>query len=72
MEECSLVGVLEIAVNATGRGFRNTGGLIIKPRYPGNHVPKFQAKLRVPKEDPTAHGNGLSRDSANAATTLPD
>ena len=25
--------------------------LIIKPRNPRNHVPKFQAKLRVPEQE---------------------
>ena len=49
------MGVLEIAVNAPGRGVRNTGGLIIEPRTPRNHVPKFQAKFGVAEEEPDGH-----------------
>jgi hypothetical protein len=45
------VGVLAIAVNAPGRGVRNTGGLVIKPRNPRNHIPKFQANFQVGKGD---------------------
>ena len=43
--------------------------LVVKPRNPRNHAPKFQTKFGVAKEEPTAQGNGLPRDSANADTT---
>ena len=46
------MGVLEMAVNAPGRGVRNTGGLVIKPRYASHNRPEFQAKFRVAEEEP--------------------
>jgi len=47
-----LAGVLEIAVNAPGPWVSQYGGLIIKPRNPSNHRPKFQTKFGVAKEEP--------------------
>ena len=33
--------------------------LIVEPRNPGNHVPKFQAKFGVPEEEPDGPWVGL-------------
>lgn len=47
----------------------NQKRLIVKPRNPRNHVPKFQAKFGVAEEEPDGQGKGLSSDSASAGTT---
>jgi len=71
----------EQAIPAPDCGLRNTGGLVVKPRNPGNHRPKFQTKFGVAEEEPDGPGErfvqgfsgyGLATPSVPPPPRLPD